>query len=77
MPMERRTNAPAPSGCWTARKACRIRRGTVMLVDLILDESCGGITGRPWKSVVVCSLTEAVVDLLSMLENVVGKMISR
>lgn len=42
MPIERRTRAPAPSACSTARKALRIARGTDIF-DLIV----GGMRGRP------------------------------
>lgn len=52
--MERRTRAPAPSDCSTARKALRIARGTVIFACFVPPYNArSGRSGRPLKDVVV------------------------
>lgn len=54
VPMERRTRAPAPSDCSTARKALRIALGTVIFAGLVPPYNARrGRNGRPLKDVVV------------------------
>ena len=52
MPIERRTRAPAPSDCSTARKAWRMALGTLMLAGLEDAKNVGGMRGRSKKEVV-------------------------
>lgn len=54
VPIERRTLAPTPSDCWTAKKALRIARGTDIASAFVSPYiSVGGMTGRPSKEVLV------------------------
>lgn len=46
MPIERRTRAPAPSACSTARNAWRIARGTDMFADFDGAKTEGDVKGR-------------------------------
>lgn len=50
VPIERRTFAPTPSDCCTARKDWRMPRAIDELSGFISDGSDGGTTGRPGKA---------------------------
>ena len=57
MPMLRRTRAPAPSLCSTARKALRIGRGDVMFGDVLKN-----FVGGKLPLMIVAGFVLSVVD---------------